>query len=361
MPRRGLRGRGFSIDNLLLGGGTSNVTIDTPSCVNGVVGYTNLYTSPQDIIVKNLTINSQLLPTVYTSGSPAYYLYRIMANGTITINTSGGIRCGGDIPAGGSGWTSSQGCVGYLGSFQYGSGIFYNTLGGSGNGGSANMSGTGTAGQPNGAKPNSPLTYFGGSGGYGKVYSSGTVAAGGFSFIDSLTVPGPAVINEFSSSIYTEGLIYCNIDGNSGSYPANGYFLRPHVINGGGGGGGSTNAPADIGGGAAGGGVCHLTCDTLILGGSSGNIQADGGSGSGGGGGGGVVIIVASEIVWGDSAIITVRGGTGVDGGATNGKPGRVMIFSNNLVYSWDTRRIPSFDGIVTKAMYDAAVLAYNL
>lgn len=356
MLKRGLRGRGFSVDNLLLGGGTDDVTITTPSCIYGVSGYTNIDSVPHDLVVRSLTVNNQFTPTNYVSTGNYYCLYKLQVREKLNIN--GSIRCDGSIPGGGGSWSDNAGSPAYMGPFQYNSGVYINTVGGSGLGGSSNPSGAGSAGMPNGSIPNAPLTYFGGAGGSGLSSGGQLGGTGGFNVLNSITVPGVSVINWFSPSVYQEGIIYSNLDGNTGSYPANGYFLKPYKINGGGGGGGNGGSG---GGGAAGGGVCHILCDTLVLGTTGASINANGGSGLGGGGGGGVVIIVASEIQWGASATITVQGGHGGDvGGANNGSHGRVLIFSNNLVASFDTYTTVGFDGIVTKAMYDAAVLAYN-
>lgn len=360
MPTRGLRGRGFSIDNLMLGGGNTDTTISTPSCVHGVSGFASLYASPQDIMVRNLTINSQLIPVAYSSGSGSgYFVYKILASGKITLGTGGIIRCDGGIPAGDHLWTNDSGCIGFQGPFQYGGGSYQSTVGGSGSGGSS-AGGGGSPGWPTGSRPNDALTYFGGAGGNG---AGGSGTAGGFNLLNWTISNGSFVINPFSPSVYLDGIVYSNTDGSNGSYPTNGYFLRPYVINGGGGGGGSGTFVSGQGGGGCGGGVCFIKCDTLILGPNGTNIFAAGGGSTGGGGagGGGVVIIVASDIVWGTNAIISVQGGLTSGGLSTqNGQHGRVLIFSNNLVASFDTSSVSGFNGAVTKAMYDAAVLAYN-
>lgn len=363
MLKRGIKGRGGIIDNFMLGGGTSDIRVVSNSCVNGVPTYANLYTTPQDIVAKNLTINAILLPTAYFSGSGFYCLYKIQVSGKITIGIGGEINCMGEIPAGGGSWNSQSGCTGYLGSFQSGSGVYQSTCGGSGSGGTGSTGATGAAGSPDGTRPNATFTYFGGSGGAGVAFGAGTPGPGGYCIGDSVIVSGvsgPSVVNDFAPSIYQDGIVYSNLDGSNGSYPANGYFLKPYHICGGGGGGGSCGGIAGVGGGAAGGGVCFIKCDVLELGSSGFNINCRGGYGTGAAGGGGFVCICCSQIIWSNSGVISVAGGTGAGNSTTNGKPGKILLFTNDVVAAWDTARDPAFSGVLTKEDYDAAVLAYN-
>jgi hypothetical protein len=347
MPIRGFSGSGFSFDNLLSGGGASDITISAATCINGVSGFANSTINgggAQDFVCKNLTINSQFTPTV--SDGSRCSSYKIFASGVITIGQNGGLRVDGFIPNAGI-VPGSAGGKGYQSPFEtaspftppYHSGPLVGTLGGSGTGGASAGSGTGGNGSP--GIVDEEILFWGGSGGNGTGSPGGS---GGFAN------PQIKWNNWFEPIVYQQGMFYTNLAASIGSdYP---HALFPTRINGGCGGGGSSNEtnPA-LGGGGAGGGVCWLSCSKLVMSGTNATITANGqNSTTGGGGGGGVVIIVTSKIVWNNAtANITATGGTGANAGGN----GRILIFSNELVGMFTS-------GTLNKASYDAAVIAYN-
>jgi hypothetical protein len=345
MSLKGFSGLGFAFNNLLSGGGNSDTTISAPTCVNGVSGFENLYAGAQDVVCRNLTINSAFTPTV--SNGSRCSSYKIFASGTVTVGTSGIVRVDGALPGSNQ---AAAGGKGYQYPFETASpftaplhaGPVVGTLGGSGTGGAASSSGTGGAGYP--GLPDETVLFWGGSGGNGTGSPGGS---GGFAN------PQTQWTSWFDPSVCQQALFYINID--NGTFDLNNYprALFPTRINGGCGGGGSSNeGTPSVGGGGAGGGVCWISCPKLVMSGS-GLITVDGQAGSvgrGGGGGGGVVIIVTSKIVWNSTdARITSGGGSGANAGGN----GRILIFSNELVGMFTT-------GILNKATYDAAVLAYN-
>src|ERR1035441_2841119 len=100
MKNLGITGQGFYKDRLQLGpgvytgGGSSKITISSPTCINAVAEFLtgmsgpffNLYSTPQDFICKNLAINSSLLPTSYWNGvgTPNQYVtHKIIVRDTI--------------------------------------------------------------------------------------------------------------------------------------------------------------------------------------------------------------------------------------------------------------------------------------
>lgn len=360
MKNLGITGQGFYKDRLFLGpgaftgGGSSKITISSPTCINGVPfppsgggAYYNLYTGGQDFICKGLSINSQLLPTAFVAGETSpnqYATYKVTVRDTISLNSGGIIRVDGTVCSGGSTWVSATGCQGYLCPLIDFGGVSFlgGTLGGSGNGGNANASGVGANGRP-ATTDNAGIqrVFWGGSGGNGTTYGAAGVGHGGTS---SILLNANSI---FQPSVYLEALIYEM----ENKIPAKN--LAPYKINGGCGGGGSSYVSGNTGGGAAGGGVCFISCGKLVM--NGGSIDATGGTGSAGGGGGGLVIINAGEIVWeaaGAAGNIDTRGG--VSGGYTgsNGSDGLTLIFSNSLV--------AQFSGLVTLPIYQAAVRAYN-
>ena len=343
MSLKGFSGLGFAFNNLIAGGGNSDVTIGTPTCVHGVSGYANLYSGAQDVVCRNLAINSSLAPT-YSNGSRCSS-YKIFASGTVTIGSSGIIRVDGGLPNGGGSPTDSGG-KGYQYPFEtpapftppYHTGPLVGTLGGSGTGGASSSGGTGSPGYP--GITSEQILFWGGAGGNGAGSPGGS---GGFA------IPQPNWNGWFEPIVYQQGMFYTNLAAETGTDYQ--YALFPTRINGGCGGGGSSHeGTPSVGGGGAGGGVCWLSCPKLVINTSGAAIAADGQAGTtGGGGGGGVIIIVTSKIVWGNiSAVITAQGG----GGANSGGAGRIFVFSNELV--------GMFSGTLNKATYDAAVLAYN-
>jgi hypothetical protein len=341
MRRPGFTGRGFYQDKLMLGPGGADLTISAPTCVFGaVLGSTNLYSSPQDIIARNITINSQLFPTHKASGR--YYPLKIISNGTVSLNAGGLVRSGGDVCANGGVWSFGSGNTGYISPFFNNTGNnLGGTVGGSGRGGAAAVSGSGTAGEPYTVQAET-LIYWGGSGGTGKKNGTSSSLGGE----GGQCSPDFGTCNAFQPSIYLDGIIYTNIDSNS--FPKS---LFPYRLCGGGGGGGASDDVSGTGGGAAGGGVCWITADKLVM--NGGSVDCNGGytNTGGGGGGGGLVIINAGERDWASNSSTIFCSGGASDGGGT-GSDGTVLIFSNDLV--------AKFTGNVTKTIYDAAVLAFN-
>ena len=336
MRRPGFTGRGFYQDKLMLGPGGSDITISANSCVFGVPGFSALYSGGQDIIARNITINSHLLASAKLTSF--YYLFKVIASGTVTLNSGGLIRTSGDVCAGGGVWDSPQGCVGYVSPFRDAISLDEgSTLGGSGDGGSTNVSGPGNYGQPPSAEKS---IYWGGSGGTGKVNGGSPGGSGG------ICIPNLQSNNFFQPSVYLDGIIYTNVG--TPSLPS---ALFPYRICGGGGGGGSGDDVSGTGGGAAGGGVCWVTADKLVF--NGGSIDCNGGytNTGGGGGGGGLVILNVGEIDWASSNS-TIFCTSGASGEGDPGSDGTVLIFSNDL--------IAKFTGNVTKAIYDAAVASFN-
>lgn len=333
MPRSGLTGA-FS-NKWMFGPGGSNITIDTQSCIYGVSGYSNLYSTPQSIIAKNLEINAILTPTYYSS-EVAYATYKIICSGTLTLNANGSIDVRGGIPNGGvsvpvGGVTGGRG-------FALGGGGGFGCLGGSGSGGDGSALSSGSAGYSYSLTTNSNVC-LGGSGGAG-ASNGQTAGAGGTASLNT------RVNYLYQPSVYQDAIVYHNVVPPS----TNVDYLLAYPICGGAGGGGSGGA---ANGGGAGGGVCYIAADKIVF--NGGYIHADGqsvttGANVGGGGGGGVVILVCSTIEF------TTNGGfcTAVGGnGTNNGSDGTILVFSDDLV--------GSFSGSMTEATYNAAVASYKL
>jgi hypothetical protein len=355
MRKPGFTKRGFYQDKLMLGpgiftgsGGSPDLIINTPTDIYnvlgaGLVGYTDLYSGPQDIICRSLIVNNQLLPVAgfYGEGAPDQLAtFKVIVRDTLTLNSGGGIRCDGTLCSGGEGWVSSSGCLGFLSPFAHATpNTPGGTLGGSGSGGAATSVGKGIDGTPLTTYGPETSLYWGGSGGDGKISGVSGPGRGG------VCSPSLNRNNFFQPSVYLDAMIYEN---NMVS-PAT--ALAPYKICGGAGGGGASDNPTSgIGGGAAGGGVAFISCSKLIM--NGGSIDVSGGYGTtGGGGGAGISVLVAGEVEWpSSSSYILCAGGTSSGGG--NGNPGTVLIFSNDLV--------AEFTGTVTKAIYDAAVQVFN-
>ena len=346
MPKRGLRGNGWIFNNLLAGTGSADVNISTSTCVGGVTGFANLYTTNQDVICRNLTITSEFVP-VFTSVTST--TKKIYVSGTLTIGQNGGIVADGTVPNGGAPALTTPG-QGYVCSCctyppyappYHSSGILGN-LGGSGSGGAAG--GTGLPGQQ--GMPgiiSETFVFWGGSGGSGAALSSISGGSGGSAF------PQFQLTSWCDPSVWQQAMFYGmwndNLDG--GTTPTN---LSPFYLNGGSGGGGSAGTG---GGGGAGGGVLWICASEIILSGTNSVISANGQNASyGGGGGGGLIILVTGRLVFETStASITALGGASSEG--TAGAPGRILVFSNELVGQFTT-------GTLTQSTYQAAAVAYN-
>jgi hypothetical protein len=334
MPTRGFVNGGFYHDKLLGGGGNINMTISAPTVVNNGGGNlwgtyaTQLYPSgPQDIIAKNLTVNSALVPMGLL---PAGYggavgLYKIICSGNLILNSGGYVSVNGRDANGSTTYTSPSECKGFIAGSV---------------GGSSGCAGSGQGGGP--FNNFEPMFYLGGSGGQGLGVEPGTPGAAQFDTVGTISN------NVFQPSIYNDGTIMTNYTIEMSLNDLAGPVIIGMVFGGAGGGGcgGGVGSPAA---GGAGGGVCYISCDKLIL--NEGNIYAKGQpSSNGGGGGGGVVIIVCSEVVWQglDSVIDAHGGGTG----GQQGGGGRILLFSNTLVASFDTT--------MTFAQYSSALRAYQ-
>lgn len=354
MGTPGFIGKGYYTDHLLFGGGLGSYTISSATNFAGTIsGYTTFpgLTVSGDLAVKDLTISSQLIPVIYMG--PSYVTHKIRASGTITINSGGAIRGDGEIPSGGGGWVGTTGARGY-GTQALWQGVA--GLGGSGSGGAATSSGAGISGNPSAsAYPSPSWVALGGSGGDGGTMSTNPGGAGGQCLFDY------SANHYFQPSVYNDAMVFYNsIIAQAAGAPSNSvhpyYELFPYKIYGGGGGGGigdGAGAPT-TGGGAAGGGVIYVSCNKLVL--NGGSITAKGQNGNiAGGGGGGVIILVANEISWpSNTSTLNASGGTtgGAAYGSEAGFDGTVLIFSNTIV--------GRFTGSVTKAIFDAAVVAYQ-
>jgi len=229
--------------------------------------------------INNLTISSGAI--VSAKG------FRILVNGTLTIEDTSIITIAGTA---GSGSVAGTG-GGSVTSF-YGPGA---------NGGTG---GAGAGGNPGSAA----LLSSGGAGGSGGTPTPG---AGG-------TAGASGELYFFKGHLENDAVDSTNLPYNSG---------------GGGGGGGGAAAGGAGGGGGGGGGIMIIGARTIITtgwtgqitaaGGAGGNGSGTGAAGGGGGGGGGVCIIMSSTNV---SALIGTQilgsggaGGSGLNGGGTGG------------------------------------------
>jgi hypothetical protein len=339
MQRHGFRNDGFLVPHFFFGGLSND-----GSMIEGLPPYLT-----GDIFLHNATGTSAVTGIVKTF-DPSGNCYKIFCNDTLTINSSGGIVC--DATSLRGAWASTAGALG----FDIGG-----SLGGSGAGGNSSTNNNGLYGSPSLAVPRLNL---GGNGGSGGTYGSFTGGLGG-----GVGTLGLSKINNiFGPSVYQDASLWANLAGgdtpplspetmlNWIGAPSSAYASVP-IMGGCGGGGCAYIGGATTGGGCAGGGVIYIAADTLVMNGgfidaSGGNADANTGSG---GGGGGCIIIVANSLIWANTdSYISAPGGIGGGRGATNGAAGHILLFTNQLVADFTS-------GTVTKALYDAAVIRYQL
>ena len=336
MQRHGFRNDGFLVPHFFFGGLSND-----GSMIEGLPPY----------LTGDIFLHNAIVTSIVKTYDPSGNCYKIFCNDTLTINSSGGIVC--DATSLRGAWASATGSSGFGMS---------GSLGGSGSGGNASTNNNGLYGSPSYAVPRLNL---GGNGGAGGTYGGGfTGGLGG-----GTGTPGLSKINNiFGPSVYQDASLWASLGGDGTpplspetilnwlGAPSNAYASVP-IMGGYGGGGCADIGSATTGGGCAGGGVIYIAADTLVM--NGGFIDADGGVAIGntgsGGGGGGCIIIVANSLIWDNvDSYISAQGGIGGGRGAANGAAGHILLFTNQLVADFTS-------GTVNKAIYDAAVIRYQL
>jgi hypothetical protein len=271
-------------------GSDGAVTFDGTTTILGIAPSSSTYTLTRDIFCTTITVNSGV--TIKAAG------YRIFANVSVTINSTGNIQNQGKDASGATAGGLSE----------------YVTYTYFGRNGAAGVTSTSA-----GNNATNATTSYGGAGGSGGADGFGHAGGTG----GTVTAPASTIqsIRSFPNMII-------------GSYVTRG-TVNSYQCGAGGGSGGMNLGLSNSGGGGGGGGSL-LICSPSIA--NSGTITCNGGAaaaptslggcGGSGGGGGGVVVTVGNLT----GTMPTATGGahsTGINGGSdgTDGSAGNVFNF----------------------------------